>query len=425
MSIYDYRQELINLLNNTSNTPESLEQTLQSLTTVVNILNHYQDSASNSSVSKPVQSHRIHYQTHQRTEQPMSPTARHTLKSLLTGPSSAQHSSKKPAATTTTTIHPHIVDIATPDQVVPKEISQEERLAADNFYLVHRKLSGAEINHHYYSESLLHALHFPVEDGDIVELDPNRHIHGLPVIRRVTSEHLDDYEPTKIKVIEYAELKAVPGSDVLQIASTMRGTSILDEATANTIVVDPFKYPGRNLKAGMVIDFAYFDHGNGLSDARDGSIRWIHEKQDYDTTKQPAKPKEVKKVTHARHNYEEKLDYDLKQHTVLVITGVRSKVQGLKPVITKHHGIFHGLDASAEEKVSSSKLKREIRDADFVIVCIDAIHHRISQLANHHAKRYDKPLAIANVTSNTAVERAVARALNGDPAYASSSKKIN
>ena len=93
-------------------------------------------------------------------------------------------------------------------------------------------------------------------------------------------------------------------------------------------------------------------------------------------------------------------------------------------VIDKHHGLFRGLDASAEEKVSSSKLKREIRDADFVIVCIDAIHHRISQLANHHAKRYEKPLAIANVTSNTAVERAIARALNGDPAYAESSEDL-
>ncbi len=77
-----------------------------------------------------------------------------------------------------------------------------------------------------------------------------------------------------------------------------------------------------------------------------------------------------------------------------------------------------------EDKVSSSKMKREIRDADFVVVCIDKIHHRISQLANHHAKRYEKPLAIANTTTNTAVERAIARALNGDPAYAQTSEDM-
>lgn len=418
MSIYDYRQDLINLLENTSDRPESLQQTLRSLTTIVKILNHYDDQPASNKHSHFHQ-HRAHFQTRQRTEEPLSPTAQKKLKSLLTGPST---NSKPTTKSTTTRINHPRTTPAKPE--VPQEISPEERLAADNLYLVHRKLSGAEIDHRYYSESILHSLHFPIEDGDVVELDPQQHVRGLPAIRRVTSDRLDDYEPAKIKVIEYAELKRVPGSDVLQIASTMKGNSILDEAPANTVVIDPFKYPGRELKPGMVIDFAYFDHGNGLQDVNGGSIRWIHEKQDYDTTKQPAKPKQIKKVSNTRHDYEKKLDYDLKQRTVLVITGIRDKVQGLKPVIAKHHGVFHGLDASAEEKVSSSKIKREIKDADFVIVCIDAIHHRISQLANHHAKRYDKPLAIANVTSNTAVERAVARALNGDPAYAVSSEAI-
>ena len=418
MQIYDYRQELITLLQNTGDDQRSLQQTLRSITTIINILNHYDDGAPTAD-SAPVKRH--HYQTHTRHEQPMSPAARHTLRSLLTGPSSAE---AKPAANQPA--KSAVVSRPTPvEHEAPQEISQEERLAADNLYLVRRKLSGAEINHRYYSEAILHHLHFPIEDGDVVELDTQQQVRGLPAIRRVTSDRIDDYEPTKISVIEYAELKSVPGSDVLQIASTMKGDSLLDQAPANTVVIDPFKYPGRNLKPGMVIDFAYYDRGNGLKDASEGSIRWIHEKQDYDTTKQPVKPKQVKKITNTRHDYEKKLDYDLKQRTVLVITGVRDKVQGLKPVIAKHHGVFHGLDASAEENVSSSKLKREIRDADFVIVCIDAIHHRISQLANHHAKRYEKPLAIANVTSNTAVERAVGRALNGDPAYAVSSEKIN
>ncbi len=35
-----------------------------------------------------------------------------------------------------------------------------------------------------------------------------------------------------------------------------------------------------------------------------------------------------------------------------------------------------------------------------------------------------KPLAIANTTTNTAVERAIARALNGDPAYAQTSEDM-
>lgn len=405
MEVYDYRQELIDLLNNTADDPQSLLQTQRSLTTILNILNHYQDS-------KPVKQNAPRFvQRKIQSSNELPPQARKTLKSLLTGPANDE---EKLTSVVTPVVSSSIE--------APKEITEEERLAADNRYLVHRKLSGAEINHRYYPEAILHALPFPVEDGDIAQLDYEQKVRGLPVIRRITGDHLSDYTPEKVNVIEYGELKRVPGSDVLQLSKTIKGNSIVDEAPENTIVIDPFKYPGRDINPGMVIDFAYYDRGNGLADAKDGSIRWIHEKQDYDTTKQPAKPKVVKKPTNPRHDYEKKLDYDLHQRKVLVITGIRSKVKGLKPVVDKHHGLFRGLDASAEEKVSSSKLKREIRDADFVIVCIDAIHHRISQLANHHAKRYEKPLAIANVTSNTAVERAMARALNGDPAYAESSE---
>ncbi len=407
MEVYDYRQELIDLLNNTADDPQSLLQTQRSLTTILNILNHYQES-------KPVKQNAPRFvQRKIQSSNELPPQARKTLKSLLTGPANDKEKSTSIAR-----------PAASPSVEAPKEITEEERLAADNRYLIHRKLSGAEINHRYYPEAILHALPFPVEDGDIAQLDYEQKVRGLPVIRRITGDHLSDYTPEKVNVIEYGELKRVPGSDVLQLSKTIKGNSIVDEAPENTIVIDPFKYPGRDIKPGMVIDFAYYDRGNGLTDAKDGAIRWIHEKQDYDTTKQPAKPKVVKKPANPRHDYEKKLDYDLHQRKVLVITGIRSKVKGLKPVIDKHHGLFRGLDASAEEKVSSSKLKREIRDADFVIVCIDAIHHRISQLANHHAKRYEKPLAIANVTSNTAVERAIARALNGDPAYAESSEDL-
>lgn len=407
MEVYDYRQELIDLLNNTADDPQSLLQTQRSLTTILNILNHYQER-------KPVKQNAPRFvQRKIQSSNELPPQARKTLKSLLTGPANDEEKSTSIAS-----------PAASSSVEAPKEITEEERLAADNRYLVHRKLSGAEINHRYYPEAILHALPFPVEDGDIAQLDYEQKVRGLPVIRRITGDHLSDYTPEKVNVIEYGELKRVPSSDVLQLSKTIKGNSIVDEAPENTIVIDPFKYPGRDIKPGMVIDFAYYDQGNGLTDAKDGAIRWIHEKQDYDTTKQPAKPKVVKKPANPRHDYEKKLDYDLHQRKVLVITGIRSKVKGLKPVVDKHHGLFRGLDASAEEKVSSSKLKREIRDADFVIVCIDAIHHRISQLANHHAKRYEKPLAIANVTSNTAVERAIARALNGDPAYAESSEDL-
>jgi hypothetical protein len=76
-------------------------------------------------------------------------------------------------------------------------------------------------------------------------MDRQRLIHGkLPVINRVTNDHLA-ISTTPTKVIEYATLEPVAGSDVLQIKKTLKGNSILDESHANTIVIDPYKYASR------------------------------------------------------------------------------------------------------------------------------------------------------------------------------------
>lgn len=55
MQIYDYRHELIELLENTSSDQQSLRQTLQSLNTVINILNHYEDTQTSTSPQRPKQ----------------------------------------------------------------------------------------------------------------------------------------------------------------------------------------------------------------------------------------------------------------------------------------------------------------------------------------------------------------------------------
>ena len=198
MEVYDYRQELIDLLNNTADDPQSLLQTQRSLTTILNILNHYQES-------KPVKQNAPRFvQRKIQSSNELPPQARKTLKSLLTGPANNEEKSTS------------ITSPATSSSVeAPKEITEEEGLAADNRYLVHRKLSGAEINHRYYPEAILHALPFSVEDGDIAQLDYEQKVRGLPVIRRITGDHLSDYTPEKVNVIEYGELKRVPGSDVL------------------------------------------------------------------------------------------------------------------------------------------------------------------------------------------------------------------
>lgn len=65
MKIYDYRQELIDLLKNTSAEPASLTQTLRSLTTIVHVLNHYTDAP-----AAPDQPHETRPRFHQQAPLP-------------------------------------------------------------------------------------------------------------------------------------------------------------------------------------------------------------------------------------------------------------------------------------------------------------------------------------------------------------------
>ena len=129
-----------------------------------------------------------------------------------------------------------------------------------------------------------------------MQLDRQRLIHGkLPVINRVTNDHLA-ISTTPTKVIEYATLEPSCRLRCPADQKDAQGAiSILDESHANTIVIDPYKYASRNLKPGMIIDFAYYDHGNGMRDAKAGEIRWIHSEHEFDTTKAPRKLQQPKK----------------------------------------------------------------------------------------------------------------------------------
>lgn len=434
--VYDYRRELMSILENTSSDPESLLQTQRSLTVILHVLNYYQHLPAK---GRHHNAHNFHSQGHRDRDHYGTDNSRmlnrifqQTLANASSENSIADSESNQSSETNDSQSTPSYVihrpattnpivddkEEAQSESVVTNpEPSQEELLARDHQYVVHRRLSGAQIHHTYYPEAVLQQLNFQIADGDVVELDPDQTVRGLWAIRRVTGQHIDTHD-TPIQLIRYATLTPVDGTNMLQIAKTLKGDSIVDQSVANTIVIDPSHFSGkRSLEPGMVVDYAYYDHGNGLNDAQKGTIRWIHDNTDFDTIKAPQKPKTTKKVTKTRHEFKDHVDYDLKKKHVLIITGVKTHEQDLKEVVSKHGGVYYSFDASMEANVSSSKLKKAIKEAQMVIICTDRIHHRVSQAAIHQAKRHDLPYAMATTTSNAAVERAMYRALNGDPSY--------
>ena len=123
MKIYDYRQELIDLLNNTSADPASLTQTLRSLTTIVHVLNHYAEVPVSPAVSGQPRQTKPRFHQHQvhPANQPLPENSKRQLKSLLTGPATdTQEENQRPTVSQAQTA------------AAPQEITPEERLAADN-----------------------------------------------------------------------------------------------------------------------------------------------------------------------------------------------------------------------------------------------------------------------------------------------------
>ena len=459
--MYDYRHELLEILRHTTSDSASLSQTQRSLTTILRLLNelqpfddrehvqlpennHYQETRTYNNHSKGGHDHHNrHFRMHQRYRGPhpidsdapsmmtheldkakseeMPSSVNGDLASLLNRSLSNAADQRPTEPLDDMDIDERLHAQAAKEHPHRPEPLTEAELAAKHHYVVHRKLSGAMINHQYYPESVLHELPFELSDGDVVETGP-AHGNDLPKIKRITDDHLPR-QVQSINVIRHAVLKAVNGTKMLQIDSTRGGHSVLDNEPGANILIDPKHYANRNLKPGMEIDYAYYDHGNALRDAKSGTIRWVYEDTaDSTATKRPkstatahqskAKPKTEAAASNSKPSpVVINDDFDLKQRKVLVISAKPKQNDELKSAVDEHHGMYYRLDASRSQNVTSSKLKQAIRQADLVIVCQDGIDKKTTELAQRHAQKYEKKCALSPASDKRALSHALARVI--------------
>ncbi|WP_367341969.1 DUF2325 domain-containing protein [Limosilactobacillus sp.] len=460
IEMYDYRHELLEILRHTTSDSASLSQTQRSLTTILRLLNelqpfddrehvqlpqneHYRDSRSysNSHSKGGHDHHNRHFRMRQRYRGPhpidsdapsmmtheLDKAASEAMPSSVSGDfASLLNRSLSNAADQQPTEALDDIDIdarlhaqAEKEHPHRPEPLTEAELAAKHHYVVHRKLSGALINHQYYPESVLHELPFELSDGDVVAAAP-AHGNELPEIKEITDDHLPR-QVQAINVIRHAILKSVNGTKMLQIEGTRDGHSVLDNEPGANILIDPKHYANRNLKPGMEIDYAYYDHGNALRDAKSGTIRWVYEETadnqaDSSAATAHRSAKATAKPQTAKHHSKPSPivvsdDFDLKQRKVLVISAKPKQKDELKSAVNEHHGIYYRLDASQSQNVTSSKLKQAIRQADLVIVCQDGIDKKTSELAERHSQKYDKKFALSSASDKRALSHALARAI--------------
>ncbi|WP_295746286.1 hypothetical protein [uncultured Limosilactobacillus sp.] len=464
--MYDYRNELMELLKHTSDDPASLKQTQRSLTMILRLLNrlqpvddwavgdgdedwnhrhhHHRDD------DRQQGSHRFrmrrrredehhqagtegghhedhqgqhHRRTHELVDHPgekmpkqvsgefaslldksLNNVANQGESTPLTQVSDDESAKGEQPETEKQPATAKPTSATTSDQ--PAEPTEAE-LAADNRYVVHRKLSGAMINRQYYSERVLHALPYELEDGDVVELG-ERHGAGLaPIIKKLKVQH--DGRP--IQVLRRAPLREVAGTKMFQISETQNGDSPLDAEEGATLLIDPKRYGKLGLHAGMPIDFAYYDHGHGMRDAASGTLRWAYEgetvndhhadqPQQTSTPQSAAQPAATKPVDP---------HFDLHQRKVLVISAKPKQWGPLREVMADHHGVFYGLDASRPQNVTSSKLKQALRQVDTAIVCEDGVDGKAVKLAARHAEKYGVAFEKAPSSDQHHVEHALGR----------------
>ena len=455
--MYDYRNELMELLKHTSDDPASLKQTQRSLTMILRLLNrlqpvddwavgegdedwnhhsrhhHHRDYESQRG-SRHFRMRRRHDdhqpaaeeghrdddhqgQHHRRTQELVDHPGEKMPKQVSGEFASLLDKSLNNAADQEeSTPLTDLVDDspAKKDQEITEPAGDEQpaepteaELAADNRYVVHRKLSGAMINRQYYSERVLHALPYELEDGDVVELG-ERHGAGLaPIIKKLKVQH----GGRPIQVLRKAPLHEVAGTKMFQITETQNGDSPLDAEEGATLLIDPKRYGKLGLHAGMPIDFAYYDHGHGMRDAASGTLRWAYEEEtvnsDHDNQE---KAKTIAKPV-AKSTTTKPVDphFDLHQRKVLIISAKPKQWGPLREVMADHHGVFYGLDASRPQNVTSSKIKQALRQVDAVIVCVDGVDGKAVKLAARHAEKYDVAFEKAPSSDQHHVEHALGR----------------
>lgn len=457
--MYDYRNELMELLKHTSDDPASLKQTQRSLTMILRLLNrlqpvddwavgagdddwnhhghrhHHRDDnsqqgsrrfrmrrrhendhhqASTEDGHHEDREGQHHRRTHELVDHPgekMPKQVSGQFASLLD--KSLDHAADQEESTPLNDLvddAPAKKDsTATAESVLtsdqPAEPTEAE-LAAENRYVVHRKLSGAMINRQYYSERVLHALPYELEDGDVVELG-ERHGTGLaPIIKKLKIQH----GGRPIQVLRRAPLHEVAGTKMFQITETQNGDSPLDAEEGATLLIDPKRYGKLGLHAGMPIDFAYYDHGHGMRDAASGTLRWAYEGETVNESHDQTKPTTTAKPAH-QPTTTKPVDphFDLHQRKVLIISAKPKQWGQLREVMADHHGVFYGLDASRPQNVTSSKIKQALRQVDAAIVCEDGVDGKAVKLAARHATKYEVAFEKAPSSDQHHVEHALGR----------------
>lgn len=280
-----------------------------------------------------------------------------------------------------------------------------ENLKSDEFR-IERKLSGAiAVNSQneqvaYFSEQEVRD--HDIKNHDIVQLGGLDDLHERPYIINVAH----DYKPDEIIEFGPAPVERHPLDNTLVVQRDLNNHQLSIENTTHSIYKIPFEYSQTaGVKEGDDVLLAW-----NKNVPEKIKIRWIYHNSPasndsaYSYSKSRNKEKESKtKDT----DYQPTLKFDLNGQTVGLFTADDSIMSNLEKVVEAHNG-----KPSVITLKSGAVAKNKTQKYDIIILMQSYIKHSVSQNAIAEAKADSTKIAMAQSAGQLSVEKALYRADN-------------
>lgn len=362
--MYDYRQDVINLMKETQDTPASLHQSATALNI---LLKMYFEKRSEVVTS----------------EKQGKDTAD------LTNHDENEASDAKPK-----------VKIVKKADAMPKGYSK-----------IRRKLSGAlAINSTgqavaYFNEAICH--NYDLNNGDYVKLNIIAPYNPQAEIgkrgKAYIEDHISHLENSDIHEFGPAVVqeKDVAGEKQLIVTRDVNNNSLYDQSG-----ILSFKVTAPYIHAGDSVILAWYDN----DPAGTMTVRWKYNDQKDETSLAKPHSYYADKTLNKDDSYTPRLDFDLDGQKVALVCSDDALLKNVNKVVEAHHGISEFVSSN----VPSETIAKRLANYPVIILIQSYLHHADSSkiIDTLAGDKHDNKIAMAKSVGQFEIEKALYRAVN-------------
>lgn len=390
--MYDYRNDVIKLMQKTQGTKQSLDQSIVALDILLKV---YRDQANN---KDELSNEEDHPSIDRLSVQKQILTESNSDQDIKNDDSDSKVKKDEPKDTEPSS---NSVELK-----IIKKNHDFENLKPDEFR-IERKMSGAiAINSQneqvaYFSEQEVRD--HDIKNHDIVQLGGLDDLHEHPYIINVAH----DYKPDEIVEFGPAPVERHPLDNTLVVQRDLNNHQLSIENTTHSIYKIPFEYSQTaGVKEGDDVLLAW-----NKNVPEKIKIRWIYHNSpaSNDSACSYSKSRNKEKESKTKDtDYQPTLKFDLTGQTVGLFTADDSIMSNLEKVVEAHNG-----KPSVVALKSGAVAKNQTQKYDIIILMQSYIKHSVSQNAIAEAKADSTKIAMAQTAGQLSVEKALYRANNG------------